>query len=76
MLKISYLITRSDTVGGAHVHLLDLASRAQADGHTVEVLVGGNGLYAALLHDKGLQIVNLRYLVRPGSRLDTDPATP
>ena len=65
MLKILYLITRSDTVGGAHVHLLDLASRAQADGHTVKVLVGGNGLYAALLRDKELQVLNLRYLVRP-----------
>ena len=64
-MKILYLITRSDTVGGAHVHLLDLASRAQADGHTVEVMVGGNGLYAELLRGKGLRVVNLRYLVRP-----------
>ena len=60
-----YLITRSDAVGGAHVHLLDLALRAQTDGHTVTVLVGGNGVYAALLRDKGLHVVNLRYLVRP-----------
>lgn len=59
------MITRSDTVGGAHVHVLDLATRAQADGHKVEVFVGGNGLYAALLRNKGLQVVNLRYLVRP-----------
>ena len=65
MLKILYLITRSDTVGGAHVHLLDLACRTQAEGHDVEVLVGGNGLYAALLRDRGLTVVNLRYLVRP-----------
>lgn len=64
-IRISYLITRSDTVGGAHVHLLDLACRAQANGHTVEVLVGGRGLYAELLRDKGLKVVNLRYLVRP-----------
>lgn len=65
MLKISYLITRSDTVGGAHVHLLDLACKAQAEGHTVEVLVGGNGLYADLLRQAGLKVVNLRFLVRP-----------
>lgn len=65
MLKISYLITRSDTVGGAHVHLLDLACKAQADGHSVEVLVGSNGLYADLLRDKGLKVITLRYLVRP-----------
>lgn len=49
MSKITYLITRSDTVGGAHVHLLDLAYKAQTEGHKVEVLVGGNGSYAALL---------------------------
>lgn len=65
MQRISYLITRSDTIGGAHVHMLDLAARAQSDGHQVEVLVGGDGPYAALLRDKGLSVVNLRYLVRP-----------
>lgn len=64
-LKISFLITRSDTIGGAHIHVLDLASRAQSAGNTVEVLVGGNGPFAALLRDKGLKVVNLRYLVRP-----------
>lgn len=31
----------------------------------VEVLVGGNGLYAELLRDKGIKVVNLSYLVRP-----------
>lgn len=65
MLKITYLITRSDTVGGAHVHLLDLAFKAQTEGHKVEVLVGGKGPYAALLREKGLKVLNLRYLVRP-----------
>jgi len=65
MSKITYLITRSDTVGGAHVHLLDLAYKAQTEGHKVEVLVGGNGPYAALLREKGLTVLNLRYLVRP-----------
>ena len=65
MLNIFYLITRSDTIGGAHVHMMDLAARAQSDGHNVEVLVGGNGPYAALLRDKGLKVINLRYLVRP-----------
>jgi len=65
VFKILYLITRSDTVGGAHVHMLDLASRAKADGHTVEVLVGGDGLYVDLLRDEGLKVVSLRNLVRP-----------
>ncbi len=64
-LKISYLITRSDTVGGAHVHVLDLAAKAQSEGHQVEVLVGGDGPYAELLRAKGLKVIKLRYLVRP-----------
>lgn len=65
MARISYIITRSDTLGGAHVHLKDLAARAQSDGHVVQVLTGGNGPYATLLRDQGLTVVNLRYLVRP-----------
>ena len=52
-------------MGGAHVHVLDLACRAQADGHEVEVLVGGDGPYSSLLRSKGLQVVNLRWLIRP-----------
>lgn len=65
MLNILYLITRSDTIGGAHVHVSDLASRAKVDGHKVTILVGGDGPYTALLQEKGLPVVNLRYLVRP-----------
>lgn len=64
-MKIAYLITRSDTIGGAHVHLLDIAAKAQAQGHTIEVLVGGNGPYAELLRERGLKVVSLRHLVRP-----------
>lgn len=64
-VKIAYVITRSDTVGGAHVHVLDLAVAAQREGHQVQVLVGGDGPYARMLREHGLQVVNLRHLVRP-----------
>lgn len=64
-MRICFIITRSDTVGGAHVHVLDLASRAQADGNEVIVLVGGNGPYASLLRSQGLKVVSLSHLVRP-----------
>lgn len=47
------------------MHVLDLAAAAQAEGHAVEVLVGGDGIYATLLRDRGLKVINLRYLVRP-----------
>jgi glycosyltransferase involved in cell wall biosynthesis len=64
-MKIGYLITRSDTVGGAHVHVLDLAVRAQAEGHDVEVWVGGDGPYATLLRNADLKVRNLSHLTRP-----------
>lgn len=64
-MKICYVITRSDTVGGAHIHVLDLAARAQAEGNDVAVLVGGDGPYASLLRSHGLKVVTLSHLVRP-----------
>lgn len=68
--KIAYLVTRSDAVGGAHIHLLDLALRAQKDGHDVQVWVGGNGLYAGMLRTNGLEVLNFKHLVRPISPLN------
>lgn len=44
---------------------MDIAARAQAQGHDIEVLVGGNGPYAELLRERGLKVVSLRHLVRP-----------
>lgn len=64
-MKIAYLITRSDTVGGAHIHVLDIATAATAEGHDVHVLVGGDGPYSTLLRERGIKVTNLRYLVRP-----------
>lgn len=64
-LSIAYLITRSDAVGGAHIHVLDLALRAVKDGHRVEVWVGGSGLFIDMLRNKGLQVRSFYSLVRP-----------
>lgn len=44
-MKILYIITRSDVVGGASVHLLDLALGMISKGHEVKVLVGGEGVF-------------------------------
>ena len=47
------------------MHVLDLAARAAHDGHEVEVLLGGSGPYFALLKSNGLQVRELRHLIRP-----------
>lgn len=42
-MRIAYVITRADAVGGASIHVRDLAGAVQAEGHEVLVLVGGTG---------------------------------
>lgn len=42
-LHVVFVITRSDVIGGAQVHVRDMAARLLADGHRATVLVGGQG---------------------------------
>lgn len=43
ILKITYILNRSDFMGDANVHLLDLAHGARRAGHNVTILVGRDG---------------------------------
>ena len=49
LLRIAYLITRADEIGGAHIHVRDLACWMRRQGHEVRVFVGGCGAYLELL---------------------------
>jgi glycosyltransferase involved in cell wall biosynthesis len=42
-MKLTYLVTRGDSIGGAQVHVRDLATRAHRDGHQVLVVTGVPG---------------------------------
>jgi glycosyltransferase involved in cell wall biosynthesis/nucleoside-diphosphate-sugar epimerase len=66
-LRIAFLITRSDTVGGAHVHVRDLARSLLDLGHQVQVFIGSDGPYGDMLRGNGIPAVSVRSLVR---RLD------
>ncbi|QJI16862.1 MULTISPECIES: glycosyltransferase family 4 protein [unclassified Pseudomonas] len=63
-MRIVYVITRSDTMGGASVHLLDLASGAQKAGHEVVILVGGEGVFLKHASARGIRVVSLKFVVR------------
>jgi glycosyltransferase involved in cell wall biosynthesis len=63
-LKIAYVITRSDVMGGASVHLLDLASSALEAGHEVLIFVGGKGVFVEQAKDKSLECISLSFLKR------------
>ncbi|WP_038369372.1 glycosyltransferase family 4 protein [Brackiella oedipodis] len=64
-MKIVYVITRSDVIGGANIHLLDLAVGMQDAGHEVTVLIGGEGEVSQKFRQQGLQVISLKHLVRP-----------
>ena len=56
-MKILFLIARADTVGGAQVHVKDLAISLQQDNHKVLVLTGAKGVYNDILKQQGVESV-------------------
>lgn len=64
-MRVAYVITRSDVVGGAHVHVRELARHLLRAGHEVSVLVGGEGAFTEELLRLGVPVRSIRHLVRP-----------
>ncbi len=67
-MKIAFLITRSDTFGGAQMHVLEMADGCRSLGADVSVIVGGSGPYIAALAER-----NLPYFQVPSLQRDVDP---
>jgi len=53
-MRIAYLITRMDSIGGAQVHVRDMALAMHKSGHQVVVLYGGDGPFTAQLGAAGI----------------------
>lgn len=68
-MKVLYVITQSDVIGGASVHVLDLAAGVQTQGNQVEILAGGQGVLHERARKMGLSSHPLRHLVREISPL-------
>jgi len=64
-MKIAQIITRSDTIGGAQNHVLDLSCELLKLEHQVQVFVGGAGPFGEALRARDLPVANLRFLRRP-----------
>lgn len=63
-MKLVYGITRADAVGGASIHVRDLAAEMLARGHEVTVLIGGDGPVVRQLEAAGIRVQRLRHLGR------------
>lgn len=67
-MRIAYIVTRSDMIGGAQVHVRDLAASLLRQGHEAVVLTSGVGPYVEALRAAGVETVALRHLgpaIRP-----------
>ncbi len=64
-MKIAYIVTRADPIGGAQIHVRDLAAAMRNRGHSVVVLVGGSGPFLDDLRAHGIETIVLRHLVVP-----------
>ena len=64
-MRIAYLVTRADPIGGAQIHVRDLAVAVKARGHEPTVLLSGTGPFVDDLRARGIPVVVLQHLVNP-----------
>jgi glycosyltransferase involved in cell wall biosynthesis len=64
-LKVAYIVTRGDDLGGAQVHVRDVAAAMRERGHAATVLCGPAGIFTDELAERGLPFRCLPHLVRP-----------
>ncbi len=63
-MRIAYVITRGDTVGGATIHVRDLARALLDRGHQPLILAGGSGRATDQFAAAGVPFRSLRHLRR------------
>jgi len=64
-MKIAFIITRADDLGGAQVYVRDISGALQALGHEVAVLCGAGDLLALQLRERGVPFYTIPHLARP-----------
>ena len=62
-MRIAYLYHRSDTMGGAPIHLRDLSRRLIDSGHEARIFLGGDGPFLGNLeaHDVPFETLKIGY---------------
>jgi glycosyltransferase involved in cell wall biosynthesis len=64
-MNIVFIVTRGDSIGGAQIHVKDLAFRLAAEGAAVTVITGSEGDMTRLLAEGGVPFRIAVNLVRP-----------
>lgn len=63
-MKILILTTRGDSIGGAQIHIKDMAVALQKEGHEVIVGFGNEGAFSSLLVKNNIRYIVIEDLVR------------
>ena len=61
-MNILFVITRADAIGGAQVHVKDLAIALQQDGHKVLILTGQQGVFNEDLRQVNIESIPCEFL--------------
>jgi glycosyltransferase involved in cell wall biosynthesis len=64
-LRIAFVVTRANPIGGVQIHVRDLAVRMREQGHQPTVITGGGGPLVDLLREAGVPVLVLRHLTVP-----------
>jgi glycosyltransferase involved in cell wall biosynthesis len=64
-IHVAYVVTRGDDLGGAQVHVRDMAKAMRVRGHDATIICGPRGDLTDQLEDQGVPFRSLPHLVRP-----------
>jgi glycosyltransferase involved in cell wall biosynthesis len=64
-LRIVYIITKASPIGGAQIHVRDLAAAVAAQGHSPTVITSGSGTFIDDLRQLEIPVLVLRHLTTP-----------
>jgi glycosyltransferase involved in cell wall biosynthesis len=64
-MRIAYLVTRMDSIGGAQIHVRDLSLWLKQNGHDPVVVTGACGPICKSLEEAGVPVMKAEGLVRP-----------
>lgn len=64
-MNIAYIITKASPIGGAQIHVRDLAAKLAAQGHAPTVITSGSGTFIDDLRALGIPVILLAHLTAP-----------
>lgn len=64
-MRIAYLMTRADPIGGVQIHVRDMATAVLAHGHAATVITSGRGPLIDELRARNIPTILLRHLTVP-----------